>query len=73
MAVPVIDDGSGPRCCRGGIHADGGVYDYTARYTAGSTEFITPAPFGRSWPDEVARVALTAHQVLGLRDLSRST
>ena len=61
-----------PGAARGGIHADGGVYDYTARYTAGSTEFITPAPLSPELADEVARVALTAHQVLGLRDLART-
>jgi D-alanine-D-alanine ligase len=73
VAVPVIDDGSGPRVLPAvAIHADGGVYDYTARYTAGSTEFVTPAPLTPELADEVARVALTAHQALGLRDLSRS-
>ncbi|MDR1790776.1 MAG: D-alanine--D-alanine ligase [Propionibacteriaceae bacterium] len=49
-----------------------GVYDYTARYTAGETRFIAPAAI----PDEVAAacadVAIQAHQILGLRDLSRA-
>ena len=73
VAVPVIDDGSGPRALPAvAIRPDGGVYDYTARYTAGSTEFATPAPLDAELAAEVARVALTAHEVLGLRDLSRS-
>jgi D-alanine-D-alanine ligase len=73
VAVPVIDDGSGPRALPAvEIKPDGGVYDYTARYTAGSTEFVTPAPLTPELSEEVARVALLAHEVLGLRDLSRS-
>ena len=54
------------------IVAPGGLYDYTARYDAGDTEFITPA---RLDPDATARAtaaAVTAHQALGLRDLSRT-
>ena len=54
------------------IEADGGVYDYTARYTAGSTEFVVPAKLADDVVAECARVAVTAHQALGLRDLSRS-
>src|SRR3954470_16592404 len=73
VAVPVIDDGSGPRALPAvAIHPDGGVYDYTARYTAGATEFETPASMSAETAEEVARVALLAHEVLGLRDLSRS-
>lgn len=73
VAVPVIDDGTGPRALPAvGIRPDGGVYDYTARYTAGSTEFLTPAPLSEEVSAEVARVALLAHEVLGLRDVSRS-
>jgi D-alanine-D-alanine ligase len=49
-----------------------GSYDYSARYTAGKTEFYVPARL----PDEVlarvAQIAITAHTVLGLRDLSRT-
>jgi D-alanine-D-alanine ligase len=73
VAVPVVDDGSGPRALPAvAIEPDGGVYDYTARYTAGATQFVTPAPLDAELAEEVARVALLAHQVLGLRDVSRS-
>jgi D-alanine-D-alanine ligase len=73
VAVPVIDDGSGPRALPAvAIEPDGGVYDYTARYTAGSTEFSVPAPLSAELTEEVARVALVAHEALGLRDVSRS-
>ena len=48
-----------------------GVYDYAARYTAGQTEFFTPARLATAVAAEVARVAVAAHVALGLRDLSR--
>ena len=54
------------------IRPDGGVYDYTARYTAGSTEFVVPAGLDEAVAAECAEIAVTAHRVLGLRDLSRS-
>lgn len=73
VAVPVIEDAGGPRSLPAiGIRADGGVYDYTARYTAGSTEFDVPARLTDAQAHAVAQVALTAHQALGLRDVSRS-
>lgn len=73
VAVTVVDTGEGPRALPAvGIVADEGVYDYSARYTAGQVEFITPAPLDDDVADECARVAVAAHQALGLRDLSRS-
>jgi D-alanine-D-alanine ligase len=73
VAVGVLDDGSGPRALPAvAIAPDGGVYDYTARYTAGSTEFVVPAPLPEAVLEECARVATVAHTELGLRDLSRS-
>lgn len=73
VAVPVLDTGAGPQALPAvSIHPDGGVYDYTARYTAGSTEFVVPASLDEEVAAECARVAVAAHQVLGLRDLSRS-
>ncbi|QNN54940.1 D-alanine--D-alanine ligase family protein [Nocardioides mesophilus] len=73
VAVAVVDTGDGPRALPPvQIEPDGGVYDYTARYTAGSTEFVVPAKLSDAVAAEVARVAVTAHEALGLRDLSRS-
>ena len=73
VAVPVVDTGGGPRALPVvSIEPDGGVYDYTARYTAGSTEFVVPAKLSDELAAECARVAMTAHEALGLRDLSRS-
>jgi D-alanine-D-alanine ligase len=73
VAVPVVDTGDGPRALPVvSIQPDEGVYDYTARYTAGSTEFVVPAKLSDEVAEECARVAVAAHQALGLRDLSRS-
>jgi D-alanine-D-alanine ligase len=73
VAVPVVDTGDGRRVLPiVSIEPDGGVYDYTARYTAGSTEFVVPAKLPDEVAAECARVALVAHEALGLRDLSRS-
>jgi D-alanine-D-alanine ligase len=73
VAVPVVDTGSGPQAMPVvKIEADGGVYDYSARYTAGSTEFEVPAKLDDALTAECGRVAVAAHQALGLRDLSRS-
>ncbi len=73
VSVPVVDDGSGPRALPAvAIKPDGPIYDYTARYTAGSTEFTVPAELPADVLAECARVAVVAHEALGLRDLSRS-
>jgi D-alanine-D-alanine ligase len=73
VAVPVLDTGEGPHALPiVQVQPDGGVYDYTARYTAGSTEFIVPAELSDELATECARVAVAAHESLGLRDLSRS-
>jgi D-alanine-D-alanine ligase len=73
VAVPVVDTGGGPHALPVvSIEPDGGVYDYTARYTAGSTEFSVPAKLDDALAEECARVAVRAHESLGLRDLSRS-
>jgi D-alanine-D-alanine ligase len=73
VAVPVVDTGDGPRALPVvSIEPDGGVYDYTARYTAGSTEFMVPAKLDDDVAAACAQVALDVHDALGLRDYSRS-
>ncbi len=73
VAVSVIErDGVPTALPAVEIVAPGGRYDYTARYDAGDTEFVTPA---RLTPEATARAteaAVTAHRALGLRDLSRT-
>ena len=54
------------------IVPDSGVYDYASRYTAGTTEFFAPARLSARGRRACARVALAAHERLGLRHLSRA-
>ncbi|HET7303359.1 MAG TPA: D-alanine--D-alanine ligase [Segeticoccus sp.] len=53
------------------IVPDGGVYTYAARYTAGETEFFTPARLGAEAATAVADAAVAAYAALGHRHLSR--
>ena len=73
VAVPVVETDAGPQALPAvAIFPDGGVYDYAARYTAGATEFQVPAKLDDDVATACASAAVTAHQALGLRDLSRS-
>ncbi len=73
VAVPVIDTGSGPVALPAvEIRPDSGVYDYAARYTAGATRFLAPAELDDEVAERCAQLAIGAHQILGLRDLSRT-
>ncbi|MBP8918622.1 MAG: D-alanine--D-alanine ligase [Micropruina sp.] len=73
VAVTVVDTGDGPRALPAvEIRPRSGVYDYTARYTAGETRFICPAELDDEAADTCAEVALRVHNTLGLRDLSRT-
>lgn len=72
VAVSVVDLGEGPRALPPvEIVPSSGVYDYAARYTAGLTTWHTPARLEAKVADRVAEVALQAHRVLGMDDLSR--
>ena len=47
-------------------------FDYTAKYTAGQTDYLVPAPLDADTAKAVQEAGLRAHQVLGCRHLSRS-
>jgi D-alanine-D-alanine ligase len=47
-------------------------YDYTNRYTPGHSEHLMPAPLDDELSRRLQSIALEAHKVLGLRDLSRA-
>jgi len=73
VTVAVVDRGHGPTALPAvEIRPDSGVYDYTSRYTAGTTRFLCPAPLPTDVARRCADVALRVHEVLGLRDLSRT-
>lgn len=73
VAVSVIDAGDGPRALPAvEIVPEGELYDYHARYTAGTTEFFCPARLNTDTTTAAHDVAVTAHVALGLSDLSRT-
>jgi len=73
VTVAVVDRGQGPAALPAvEIRPDSGVYDYTARYTAGATRFLCPAEVSDEVAARCTEVALRVHDVLGLSDLSRS-
>jgi D-alanine-D-alanine ligase len=73
VAVTVIEEADGPVALPAvEIVPESGVYDYTARYTAGLTNFHTPARLDPVAERAVADLAVSAHRLLGLRDVSRT-
>jgi D-alanine-D-alanine ligase len=74
VAVTVVEDAGGTLRALPAveIRPDSGIYDYASRYTAGTTEFFAPARLAADVAAECARVAIAAHERLGLRHLSRA-
>jgi D-alanine-D-alanine ligase len=73
VAVTVVDGPEGPTALPAvEIVAESGVYDYTARYTAGLTDFHAPARLDAAAAKAVGELAVAAHRLLGLRDVSRT-
>lgn len=73
VAVTVIESENGPVALPAvEIVPESGVYDYTARYTAGLTDFFTPARLSDQDAKAVGELAVAAHRQLGLRDISRT-
>jgi D-alanine-D-alanine ligase len=73
VALSIIEDEQGRAQALPAVEIvpDGGVYNYEARYTAGSTEFFTPARLSSAAAASVAAVSLTAYRTLGHQHLSR--
>ncbi|MEU5258563.1 D-alanine--D-alanine ligase [Amycolatopsis sp. NPDC021455] len=73
VAVTVVEGEDGPQALPAvEIVPESGVYDFTARYTAGLTDFFTPARLDDTAAKAVAELAVAAHRVMGLRDISRT-
>ncbi|MDX8029721.1 D-alanine--D-alanine ligase [Lentzea sp. BCCO 10_0856] len=73
VAVTVVDGPDGPTSLPAvEIVPETGVYDYTARYTAGLTDFHAPARLDAAAAKAVGELAVAAHRLLGLRDVSRT-
>lgn len=73
VAVSLIEDADGQVRPLPAVEIvpDGGVYSYDARYTAGATEFFTPARLPDAAAEAAATAALVAYHTLGHRHLSR--
>jgi D-alanine-D-alanine ligase len=75
VGVAVIDGADGPVALPAveiEPKSGTGIYDYTARYTAGLTTFHRPARLDDRTATAVADLAVAAHRLLGLRDVSRT-
>ncbi len=72
VAVTVLQSGKDVRALPPvEIRPASGVYDYEARYTAGSTRFVTPAELPDEALEAAQELAVASHEALGLRHLSR--
>jgi len=73
VAVTVLDGSDGPRALPAvEIEPTSGFYDFAARYTAGLATFHAPARLDTATAAAVADLAVSAHRILGLRDVSRT-
>jgi D-alanine-D-alanine ligase len=54
------------------IATEAGFYDYEAKYAAGGSRHLLPAPVHPAIAEEALRVALAAHRALGCRGVSRA-
>jgi D-alanine-D-alanine ligase len=73
VAVSVVHDGAEPRALPPvEVEPLAGSYDYSARYTPGAVAFHCPARLDTSTIKSLEEAALAAHQLLGLRDVSRT-
>ncbi|NEK60186.1 D-alanine--D-alanine ligase [Geodermatophilus sabuli] len=73
LALSVVDLGEGPEALPAvEITPASGVFDYTARYTPGLTEYHSPARVAGDVAVRAAELAVQVHRVLGLADLSRT-
>lgn len=54
------------------VTANNEWYDYHNRYAEGGSSHVVPAPMAEELTKRLQQIALSAHQCLGLRDLSRA-
>lgn len=73
VAVSVVHDGDEPRALPAvEVEAPSGFYDYTSRYTPGAAAFHCPARLSEATLAQLGETALSAHRLLGMRDVSRT-
>jgi D-alanine-D-alanine ligase len=72
LAVSVLDGPDGPEVLPPvEMVAKSGLFDFTAMYTRGETEYFCPARLTDDVMAEVVRLAARCHTILGCRDVSR--
>ncbi|WP_156254114.1 D-alanine--D-alanine ligase family protein [Pseudactinotalea terrae] len=72
VAISVVDLGDGPRALPSVEIVTDGAYDFDARYNPGRSEYFVPGRLSEPQERAAADLAVLAHQVLGLRHLSRT-
>lgn len=73
IAIGVVEDSDGPHALPPvRIEPSNGIFDYTARYTAGLTSYQAPAELSAETTAQASELAVSAHRLLGLRDVSRT-
>ena len=72
LAISVIDLGAGPIALPAvEIVPATGHFGFQERYTAGETSYFVPARVSKAVAEKAAKLAIQAHEALGLRHLSR--
>ncbi|MFV0252922.1 MAG: D-alanine--D-alanine ligase [Beutenbergiaceae bacterium] len=72
VGVSVVDVGEGPRALPSVEIRTEGAYDFDARYNPGRAEYFVPGRLTEQQENAATAAALLAHNVLGLRHLSRT-
>lgn len=72
VGVSVVELGEGPQALPSVEIVTDGAYDYDARYNPGRSEYFVPGRLSDTGEQAAAALAVQAHTVLGLRDLSRT-
>lgn len=73
LAVSVLEDEEGAPVVLPPVEivAKSGLFDFSAMYTAGETDYYVPARLAEEVTAEVVRLARVVHELLGCRDVSR--
>jgi D-alanine-D-alanine ligase len=72
IAVSVMDGPEGPEALPPvEMVAKSGIFDFSAMYTRGETEYYCPARLGADDTERVTQLAVRCHQLLGCRDATR--
>jgi D-alanine-D-alanine ligase len=54
------------------ILTKGEIFDYEAKYTVGGSKEVTPAEVDPALTERIQELALTAHEICGCKDISRT-